>query len=76
VESKINAKFWQSTLLYEIQCQLIKTTGGFSNRNTSAGNKEDLQLKEITKEGQKCVSAIHHFVYHPSLERSLLGQLT
>ena len=73
--SKINAKFWQSILFHEIQCQLIKITGGFSILNKNEGNNKDSQLKEITKEGQKCVSAAHLFVHHLSPERSLLGHL-
>ena len=73
--SKFNAKFWQSILFYEIQRQLIKITGGFSIWDKNAGNSKDSQLKEITKEGYKYVSAIYISVYQLSLERSLLGQL-
>jgi hypothetical protein len=73
--SKINAKFWQSILFHEVRCQLTKITGGFSILDENVGNNKDSQLKEITKEGQNCLSAIHFLVCHLSPERSFLGQL-
>jgi len=73
--SKINAKFWQSILFHEIQCQLIKITGSFVLRDKNAGDNKNSQLKEITKEGHKYVSDVRLYVYQLSPVRSLLGQL-
>jgi hypothetical protein len=68
--SKINAKFWQSALPYEIQFQLIRITRSFSIQEENAGVSKDPQLKEITKEGQNSVSANHRSATLLLLERS------